>query len=161
MEIFPSQVYEFGLINGQNETLERLKRRTEESDSLTSKLTEKSFLGKVSGNRFRIISSAIGKGTFCTMTGFISYEKGEVKLEINKPFKILLTILMILPFIAFITQVFSASEEFNPVFILVFLGQVLIIRFLFIGLFFKILSKQSLKRLSDVLDTEWVKKKPN
>ena len=161
MEIFPSQVYEFGLINAQNETLERLKRRTEESDSLTSKLTEKSFLGKVSGNRFRIISSAIGKGTFCTMTGFISYEKGEVKLEINKPFKILLTILMILPFIAFITQVFSASEEFNPVFILVFLGQVLIIRFLFIGLFFKILSKQSLNRLSDVLDTEWVKKKPN
>ena len=161
MEIFPSQVYEFGLINGQNETLERLKRRTEESDSLTSKLTEKSFLGKVSGNRFRIISSAIGKGTFCTMTGFISYEKGEVKLEINKPLKILLTILMILPFIAFITQVFSASEEFNPVFILVFLGQVLIIRFLFIGLFFKILSKQSLNKLSDVLDTEWVKKKPN
>lgn len=161
MEIFPSQVYEFGLINAQNETLERLKRRTEESDSLTSKLTEKSFLGKVSGNRFRIISSAIGKGTFCTMTGFISYEKGEVKLELNKPLKILLTILMIFPFIAFITQVFSASEEFNPVFILVFLGQVLIIRFLFIGLFFKILSKQSLNRLSDVLDTEWVKKKPN
>lgn len=161
MEIFPSQVYEFGLINAQNETLERLKRRTEESDSLTSKLTEKSFLGKVSGNRFRIISSAIGKGTFCTMTGFISYEKGEVKLELNKPLKILLTILMIFPFIAFITQVFSASEEFNPVFILFFLGQVLIIRFLFIGLFFKILSKQSLNRLSDVLDTEWVKKKPN
>ena len=161
MEIFPSQVYEFGLINAQNETLERLKRRTEESDSLRSKLTEKSFLGKVSGNRFRIISSAIGKGTFCTMTGFISYEKGEVKLELNKPLKILLTILMIFPFIAFITQVFSASEEFNPVFILFFLGQVLIIRFLFIGLFFKILSKQSLNRLSDVLDTEWVKKKPN
>ncbi|WP_374443618.1 hypothetical protein [Epilithonimonas sp.] len=159
MEIFPSQVYEFGLINGQNETLERLKRRTEESDSLTSKLTEKSFIGKVSKNRFRIISSTIGKGTFCTMTGFVSYEKGEVKLEISKPFKILLSILMILPFIAFLAQVFSTSEEFNPVFIMVFLGQVLIIRFLFIGLFFKILSKQSLNRLSDVLDTEWVKKK--
>jgi len=159
MEIFPSQVYEFGLINGQDETLERLKRRTEESDSLTSKLTEKSFIGNVSGNRFRIISSTIGKGTFCTMTGFISYEKGEVKLEISKPFKILLTILMILPFIVFLAQVFSASQEFSPVFILVFLGQVLIIRFFFIGLFFKILSQQSLSRLSDVLDTKWVKKK--
>ncbi|WP_312762314.1 hypothetical protein [Epilithonimonas sp.] len=161
MNIFPSTIYEFKLINGQTETLERLNRRTEESESLMSKVTEKSFIGKVKNNNFRIISSNIGKGAFCTLTGFIKEEKGEVLVEINKPFKILLTILMLFPFIAFFIQSFSKSTEFNPIFILICIGQILIIRFFFIGLFFKILSKQSLNRLSDVLDTEWVKKKPN
>jgi len=159
MSIFPSTIYEFKLINGQTETLERLNRRTEESESLISKVTEKSFIGKVKNNNFRIISSNIGKGAFCTLTGFIKEEKGEVLVEINKPFKILLTILMLFPFVAFFIQLFSKTAEFNPIFIIVCIGQVLIIRFFFIGIFFKIQSKQSISKLSDVLDTEWINKK--
>ncbi|WP_313100766.1 hypothetical protein [Epilithonimonas sp.] len=124
-----------------------------------SKVTEKSFIGKVKNNNFRIISSNIGKGAFCILTGFIKEEKGEVLVEINKPFKILLIILMISPFISFFIQLFSKITEFNPIFILVCIGQVLIIRFFFIGIFFKIQSKKSINKLSDVLDTEWINKK--
>lgn len=64
MSIFPSIIYEFKLINGQTETLERLNRRTEESESLISKVTEKSFIGKVKNNNFRIISSNTEKVLF-------------------------------------------------------------------------------------------------
>lgn len=159
MNIFPSETYEFKLIDEQSETLQRLKRRTEDSDNLISKITDKTFIGKIDNNKFRIISSNIGKGAFITMIGFISYEKGEVKLEVNKPFRILIYILMIFPFIALLIQLFDTSQEFNPIFILVCIVQVLVIRFLFVSIYFRAMSKSSLNRLADVLDTEWIKKK--
>lgn len=159
MIIFPSSNYEFKLINDQSETLERLKRRTELSESLISKLTDKSFIGKVTNNSFKVISADIGKGAFCTLEGIIKEERGQVFVEINKPFKILFSILMFSPFIALFIQLFSNPNEFNLIIILVCLGQVLVIRFFFIGLFYKFLSKKSINKLTDVIDTEWIKKR--
>jgi len=159
MTIFPSSSYEFKLIDDQSETLERLKRRTEISESLISKSTDKSFIGKVNNNSFKIISADIGKGSFCTLEGIIKEEHGEVFVKINKPFKVLFSILMQLPFIALFIQLFSNPKVFNPITILVCLGQVLVIRFFFIGLFYKLLSKKSINKLADVLDTEWIKKR--
>jgi len=159
MKIFPSSVYDFKLINNEKETIERLKRRTENSENLISKITEKSFIGNIKENQFKIISSNIGKGAFCTLNGKINKENGEVIVEINKPFKILLSIFMFLPIIAIIIQLITKPSDFNPIFILVCIGQILIIRFFFIEIFYKILSKQSINKLSDVLDTEWIRKK--
>ena len=159
MKIFPSSFYEFKLINDQSETIERLKRRTENSENLVSKFTDKSFVGKINGNNFKIISSNIGKGAFCTLNGNINQKNGEVFIEINKPFKILLSIFMFFPIIALMIQIITRPTEFNPIFIIVCLGQILIIRFFFIGIFYRILSKQSINKLSDILDTEWIRKK--
>lgn len=159
MKIFPSDVYEFKLINDQNETIERLKRRTENSENLVSKFTDKSFVGKINGNQFKIISSSIGRGAFCTLDGKINQKDGEIFIEINKPFKILLSILMLFPIIALIIQLLTKPAEFNPIFLIVCLGQILIFRFFFIRIFYGILSKQSINKLSDVLDTEWIRKK--
>ena len=54
-------------------------------------------------------------------------------------------------------SILTGQEEPNPIFILVVVGQILIIRYAFIGLAFKFLSRQSLNRLRDVLDVEWIK----
>lgn len=159
MKIFPSSIYEFTLIDDQNETIERLNRRTENSDNLISKITNKSFIGKIDKNKFKIISSDIGKGAFCTLNGQINNKIGEVVVEINKPFKILLSILMLFPIVGFIIQLILKVEEFNPIFIIVILAQILILRFVFIEIAYKFLSKQSINKLSDVLDTEYIRKK--
>ncbi|RLZ06382.1 hypothetical protein [Faecalibacter macacae] len=159
MKIFPSSIYEFSLIDDQNETIERLNRRTENSDNLISKITNKSFIGKIDKNKFKIISSDIGKGAFCTLNGQINNKIGEVVVEINKPFKILLSILMLFPIVGFIIQLILKVEEFNPIFIIVILAQILILRFVFIEIAYKFLSKQSINKLSDVLDTEYIRKK--
>ena len=159
MKIFPSSIYEFTLIDDQNETIERLNRRTENSDNLISKITNKSFIGKIDKNKFKIISSDIGKGAFCTLNGQINNKIGEVVVEINKPFKILLSILMLFPIVGFIIQLTLRVEEFNPIFIIVILAQILILRFVFIEIAYKFLSKQSINKLSDVLDTEYIRKK--
>ena len=159
MKYFPSNFYEFGLIDDQDKTIERLKRRTLISNNLFSQTTEKSFIGKVNENRFKIISSDIGKGAFCSLNGKLNNKSGEVLVEINKPFRVLLSIILLFPVIALIVQIIIKPEDFNLIFLIVCLGQILMIRFLFIEFAYKFLSKQILNKLSDVLDIEWIRKK--
>lgn len=157
MKIFPTKELKFKLIDDQAETLNRLNRRTEKSENLTSQHTDKSFRGILNGNEFKLISSAIGKGAFCVMTGAIESEKGNVRIEIHKVFRIFLSIFLLFPIIGIIAITVSEAEKFSPILILVGIGQILIIRYAFIGLAFKFLSKESLNRLRDVLDIEYLK----
>lgn len=154
MKIFPSKDLKFKLLDEQEDSLKRLKRRTDKSENLISRYTEKSFRGIIAGNEFKLISSAIGKGAFCVMTGKIDSEKGNVKIEIHKVFRILLSIMLSFPIIGLVILI----RDFSPISILVAIGQILIIRYAFIGLAFKFLSKESLNRLRDVIDFEWINK---
>lgn len=158
MNIFPKSDYTFKIIGEETETLERLKRRTELSESLTSNITDKSFRGIIKDNTFRIISSEIGKGAFCVLTGEIVNKDGQVEVEINKSFRILLTLLLCFPFIRVIAQTFSNKGGFSIIFIFVAILQLLMIRYIFIELAFRRFSKSSLNKLSDILDIEHIEK---
>ena len=89
MKLFPTKELKFKLIDSQEETLDRLNRRTDRTESLSSAHTDKSFRGMVEGNRFQLISSVIGRGALCVMTGTVESGYGNVKVEIGKPFRIL------------------------------------------------------------------------
>lgn len=158
MKIFPNSNYTFKITGEEAETLERLKRRTEQSESLSSQMTDKSFRGIIKDNTFRIISSEIGKGAFCVLTGEIKNQNGQVSVEINKAFRILLGVLLFFPFIGLIAQFFFAKEESSITFMIVAFLQVLMIRYVFIEFAFRRFSKSSLNRLADVLDIEHIKK---
>jgi len=158
MKIFPASNYSFKIIGEQTESLERLKRRTQISESLSSKITDKSFLGTINNNSFKIISTEIGKGAFCVLNGEVTNKNGTVNVEINKAFQILLFILLCLPIAGLIAQLFTHELNLFLVFIVVAIGQILMIRFIFIELAFRRLSKRSLNRLIDVLDIESLEK---
>lgn len=156
-KIFPDQEREFWLLGEHSESLNRLERRTEPSDLLTSKPSEKTFRGRVSGNQFKLISSAIGYGAFCVMTGKLDTNKGYIKIEIHRAFKVLLSILLFLPIIALLIFLFE-QEKFSATLILLIVLQVMFIRFCLIEFAFRYISKESLNRFRDVLDIEWIKK---
>ena len=155
MYIFPVKERTFKLIDSQKNTLDRLKRRTDKSQYLTSQFTDKSFRGQLNENKFKIISSKIGRGAFCVLTGEINTEKGFVKVEIHTVFKGFLTVFLFLPLIAFFILYFTQKDSSQIIF-LVALVQVLLVRYVIIELGFKFLSKKSLNRLRDVLDFEWI-----
>lgn len=155
MKIFPTKELNFKLIDDPSETLDRLNRRTEKSENLTSQYTDKSFRGIINGNEFKIISSAIGKGAFCVMTGVIESDNGNVKVEIHKVFRMLLSMILLFPIIGLFAIVLTKAQEFTSILILVTIGQILVVRYIFIGLAFKFLSRVSLNKLRDVLDLEW------
>lgn len=156
MKIFPSKELKFKLLDSKFETMERLKRRTEYTKNMTSSFTDKSFRGIVQANEFRIISSEIGKGAFCVLDGKIENEEGFVNLYINKAFKILFSLIFILPFLGIVFQTINNPNDFL-IFILVALMQILMIRYFFIGFLFTRMSKHSMNRLRDVLDIEFIK----
>lgn len=157
MKLFPTKELRFRLINDQADTLDRLNRRTERSDNLTSRFTDKSFRGVINGNEFKLISSTIGTGTFCIMNGHINLDGGSVKVEIHKVFRILLSIILLFPLVGIILMTIIRTEEFSPIMLLIAIGQILMLRYIFIGLAFRFLSRESLNRLRDVLDLEWIK----
>jgi quinol-cytochrome oxidoreductase complex cytochrome b subunit len=154
MEIFPTKELKFKLLDSKEETIERLKRRTEFSEKMTSNFTDKSFRGILNGDEFKIISSEIGKGALCVMTGKIDNDNSYVNVEMNKAFRILFSIMFVMPIIALTIETVKKPNDIL-IFILVGIGQILMIRFFFIGIFFSRMSKQSLNRLRDVLDIEF------
>jgi len=157
MQVFPTRKHQFKLVGKQSKTIDRLVRRTEKSKNLTSQPTEKSFRGTINGNELRVISSAIGKGAFCVMSGEIKSEKGFVKLEIHKAFKVLFVIAVCIPLVIYVVQVLMGKLKFNFNIVLIFILQLFFVRFFFIEFFFRWLSKESLNRFRDVLDLEWIK----
>ena len=157
MKIFPSKDLKFKLLDSKEESIERLKRRTEISEKLTSSITDKSFRGILKDDEFKIISSEIGKGALCVMTGKIDNEKSYVNVEINKTFRILFSIILVMPIVALIIETVKEPNDFL-FFILIGICQILMFRFFFLGLIFSIMSRQSLNRLRDVLDIEFTNK---
>lgn len=95
------------------------------------------------------------------MTGKINSENVIVKVETYKVFEILLSIFLCFPVVGMIVLILRNSQEFLPILILVMIGQILIIRYVFIGLAFRFLSEDFLNRLPDVLDFEWKKNRCN
>lgn len=122
MKVFPTTELKFSLTDSQDETLGRLKRRTEPSENLTSKSTSKSFRGKINGSRFQIISSAIGSGAFCILTGEISNHHGMLKVQIHKVFRVLLSLFLLFPIIGLLIMIIRDAAGFPPVWILVAIG---------------------------------------
>lgn len=76
------------------------------------------------------------------------------KNEINKAFRILFSVICVMPIIALTIETFKKPNDIL-LFILIGIGQILMIRYFFIGLFFSRMSKRSLNRLRDVLDIEY------
>ena len=155
MKIFPKKELKFKLIDSKEVTLERLKRRTEYSEKMTSNYTDKSFRGIVNNDGFKIISSEIGKGAFFVMSGKIEDSFGTLKLEINKAFKILFFVLITVFFLGFILQLIS-NPKVALILFLVLILQVILIRYLFFGFFISRMSNHSINRFRDVVDIEYL-----
>jgi ABC-type multidrug transport system fused ATPase/permease subunit len=155
MKLWPTKERHFHFADSKAHTLERLKRRTEYSEWLTSNHTEKSFRGVIEDNHFKLITSEIGFGAFCVMEGTINETTGTIKVTIHNVFKGFLSLFMLFPIAGFIMVTFFDKQEFSWIMLLVVLLQIVIIRFAIIELVFRRLSKRSLKSLRDVLDVEW------
>jgi hypothetical protein len=90
------------------------------------------------------------------LTGEINNKKGQVKVEINKVFQILLSVFLCFPILGLIAQIIAERGNGSILFLPVAIFQFLMIR-LFIEIVFRRFSKANLNRLSDVLDIEYLK----
>ena len=137
MKIFPTKIYKIELIDNTEKKIELLKLKTLKSDSLSTKSTNKEFIGQINGTHFEIIASEIGIGAFTVLRGNFLDDTVDVVAEINKSFKALISIMFLLGIggISYNVYKIGFPEAFGMLVPLtMFIG---LIRFVFLGLFFK------------------------
>ena len=96
MSFFPTRNYILQYKQGYKAAFDFVKQNTKESSSLSTRLTSKKFIGMVNSDGFSVISSVKGIGAFSVLRGELKETDGSLKIEINKPYKILIYIIIVL-----------------------------------------------------------------
>jgi hypothetical protein len=151
MKLFPNKRITVRLTDDRTATLIELRRNTKLTDRLVSDYTNKGFIGQVNDCGFKIISSEIGWGAFCVFVGDFQDSSGEIEIQIHRVFKVLFSILMLMPLIGFgISIVAQGIEESIAVIAPMALG-ILFIRFVFMEISFRVISKIGITKLTRII----------
>jgi len=158
MKIFPTNTYHVKLSDDFQKSINLLKANTKESDNLSSQVADKMFIGKVEESGFRIISSETGIGAFTVFKGNFDKTEGVIQTEINRTFKILISILYFLPIIA-IAPVVVKMEFIRSIGLIVPLTiSFLFIRFILTHLANKFSSDLTMNKLKKLLGIQLVER---
>ncbi|MEP0264290.1 hypothetical protein [Dokdonia sp.] len=151
MKLFPTKNFKVTLKNDYSNSMEHLKSNTDITDLLTSDWTKKAFRGQVHEKGFKIISSEIGRGAICVLIGEFDGKNGELEIRIHKAFKVMFSILILMPFIGFgIAIITNGIEKSIGIIIPAIIG-ILFLRFVFIELGFRFVSNTGMNKLSKIL----------
>lgn len=151
MKIFPIKNYKIDLKDNLEKSIELLKSKTLESNSLSTKLTNKQFIGKINGNHFEIIGSEVGIGAFTVLRGNFANDTVNVVAEVNKPFKVLISILFILGIGGISYNIFKIGLPEGLGMLIPLMMLIGLLRFVFLGLFFKTSSNLTFGKFSRLL----------
>lgn len=137
MKIFPTKTFKFQIEDTIENNMNLLYINTCMSDVLGTISTDKLFIGKINPESFELISSEIGIGAFSVLKGNFINNTIILKFEINKPFKILISILFF--FVLFAILLSAIQLGFPKAFgmLVPFIMFSALIKFVFFGLFFK------------------------
>jgi len=144
MKLFPTKNFTAELTENSATAMAELKRNTDITDSLVSDWTKKAFRGQVNENGFKIISSEIGRGAICVLIGKFDGKNGEIEVRIHKAFKIMFSILMLMPIIGFGIVFLTTEIEKSIGIIFPMIMGILFVRFVFMELSFRIVSRTGL-----------------
>ncbi|MDT0646508.1 hypothetical protein RM545_07390 [Zunongwangia sp. F260] len=142
MKLFPDKNFKVELSESSSSAMNDLKQHTKLTSNIVSKWgVKEDFIGQVDQNGFKVISSIVGFGALCILTGKFENSSGNIEVRFHKAFKILFSILLLYPLIGFCiiwtTKGLESAIDFLPIFIIAFLA----IRFVFMELSFRLISK--------------------
>jgi hypothetical protein len=157
MDVFPNKSLLLELRDDRATLLDELRRNTKLTNKLVSEYTDKEFIGQVDDCGFKIISSEIGRGALCVFEGDFQDSFGTVEIRINSAFKILFSILILMPIIGFVIAIATQGIEKSIGFIVPVIMLILFIRFVFLELSFRFISKTGLKKLTRIIGLKEVK----
>lgn len=89
MNFFPTKEYSLQYVSSHAAAISFLKENTLVSSSLSSQRTAKLFIGTIHETGFTLVSSKIGIGAFAVLKAELTGAGASLKIEINKPFRIL------------------------------------------------------------------------
>jgi hypothetical protein len=151
MKLFPSKNIVVELRDDRTTTLSELRRNTKLSGKLVSDHTSKEFMGQVNDSGFKIISSEIGRGPVCVFIGEFQDSMGVIEIRVHNAFKIMFSILILMPIMAFgISMATQIIEELTAAILLTTIV-ILFIRFVLIELSFRFISQTGFNKLTRLI----------
>ncbi len=159
MKLFPTKNFKAELRSDYSISMENLKSNTDITDSLTSDWTKKAFRGQVNENGFKLISSEIGRGAVCVLIGKFEGNTGEIEVRIHKAFKVMFSILMLMPIIGFGIAILTNGIEKSSGIIIPAIMGIVFVRFVFIELGFRFISNTGINKLTDILTIKELNRK--
>lgn len=156
MKLFPDKNVLIKLKGDRATSLNELRRNTKLTGKLMSEYTNKQFIGQVSDYGFKIISSEIGRSAVCVFIGDLQDSLGTLEIRLHTAFKILFSILMLLPIIGFAMAILINGIEGLMMTILPTIIGLLFVRFVFMELSFRFISNTGLNKLKKLIELEIV-----
>lgn len=159
MKLFPTKYFTAELRSDYSISMQNLKSNTDITDSLTSDWTKKEFRGQVSENGFKLISSEIGRGAICVLIGKFEGKSGKIEVRIHNAFKVLFSILLLMPIIGIVITLLTKQIEKPFGLILPLIIGIVFVRFIFIELSFRFISNTGINKLIEILTIKQLNRK--
>jgi hypothetical protein len=154
MKIYPIKIYSITLINGRSKAISELQKETLSDEQFVSDWNRQTFLGKINETNFELNLSKRLYGNFCDFNGQLDEKNGTLEIGINKTFKIILFAIFLFPIFGFLTSLFKNGFKNSVELLLPTIFFILILRFVFIELGFRIISKIGVNKLSKIIGIE-------
>lgn len=148
MKIFPKSYYSLELDNDSVVAFSKLKKQTLSKGQFVANWNNQTFIGEIKKNEFEIQLSKKLFGEFCILNGKLEDRNGTLEIRTGKIYKIIFVAIVLFVLSGLVVSIIQNKLEFIFQFILT----ILIMRFVFIELGFRLISKIALKKLTEVIE---------
>ena len=153
MKIFPEKDYSIELNKDSSLVISELKNQTLSKEQFVTNWNNQSFIGKIEANEFEVKLSKKLIGEFCVLKGKLENGKGTLKIRTGKIIKIIFIAIILFALSGIITAIFRTN--FELIFHLVM--TILVMRYIFIELGFRLTSKIGINKLSKIIGIKNIK----
>jgi len=157
MKLFPDKNLTVALTFDRATSLNKLRDNTKLTETLVSGFTDREFIGQINDSGFKIISSEIGRGAVCVFTGELQDSIGTVERIIHQVFKVMFSILLLMPMFGFGIAVWMLGMEKSIALVVPMIISLILIRFVFVELSFYFISKTGMNKLTRIVGMKEIK----
>jgi hypothetical protein len=147
MKIFPEKDYSIELKNNSSLAISELKSQTLSEEQFFTNWDSQAFSGKIEKNEFKVKLSKKLIGEFCVIEGKLDKKKGILKLSISTTVKFIFIFFVLFAFSGIITAI--VQNELEIIFDLIM--TILVMRFIFLELAFRYVSKRGITKLTETI----------
>ena len=147
MKIFPEKDYSIELNNDNKSAILKLKNRTSSKEQFVTNWNSREFIGEIKESEFEIKLSKKLYGEFCILHGKLENKKGTLEIRTGNIFKIIFIVIFIFALSGIITAIIQNKLEL--IFHLVM--TILVMRFVFLELGFRLVSKSGIQKLTEII----------
>ncbi len=147
MKIFPESDFLIELNIDSELAFLELKKRTLSKEQFVANWNNQIFIGEIEKNEFEIKLSEKLFGEFCILNGKLENRNGTLEIRTGKIFKIIFVAIVLFGLSGVIVSIIQNKLEL----ILNFVMTILVMRFVFLELGFRLVSKNALNKLTEII----------